>query len=121
MDLIVTPADPEPGAKVKILRSYLPHPTIRFMDRSEWAEYEGEYAFYDSINNELVLTPNLTEDVAAQYLIHEITHWAEYMALSKEERDWEAEIYKRLLRDHNPTWMANRHICEHLAYWMETD
>jgi hypothetical protein len=121
MHLKVVPADPEPGVKVIITRSFLPHPTIRFMDAEETKNWGGEYAYYDSMNNELILTPNLTEDVAVQYLIHEITHWAEYMALSEDERAWEAEIYKRILRDHNVTWMANRHICENLAYWMEMD
>lgn len=121
MDLIVTPADPGLGVKVTITRSFLPHPTIRFMTANEWAHYEGWGAFYYSVANELVLTPNTDEENVIGTLIHELTHWAEYMALTKEEREWEEQIYARLERDHNETWMANRHICENLAYWMEMD
>ncbi len=121
MDLIVTPADPEPGVKVHILRSYLPHPRIRFMDRSEWASYGGQAAFYEIRNNDLILTPNTTEDDVVSTIIHELTHWAFCMPLTKEERLWFADLYCEYLYDHNERWMAQNNVFENVAYWMEMD
>ena len=98
----------------------LPHPAVRTMNKHEWATWNHvDYAYYDSLSNELVLTPKLCEQNAVEAIVHEMTHWAEYMALTPEERGWEADIYSKLCWERSPEWMQSHHVCERLAYWME--
>lgn len=111
---------PETGLKVTIERGdMLPHPTFRTMNRSEWAKWTGQYAYYDSIENEVVLTPTCTEGEAVRAVLHELTHWAQYMALTRQERDWEADIYSKITSERSESWMQCNHICERMAYWLE--
>jgi hypothetical protein len=94
---------------------------IRFASPKECHDGSNEWiALYFSRKNTLALTPHCTEGEIVPALIHELTHWAQTLGLTKREIKVESKVYAANLKKLGMDWME-RSIIERHAAWVENE
>ena len=98
------------------------HPKICFADSEDSQNGETRYmALYKSSSNELLLTCWCEESDIVPALVHELTHWAQTLGMSRHEISIENMVYEANMEKFGPdVWLAYS-IIEKMADWVETE
>jgi hypothetical protein len=72
-----------------------PYPRITTRAPSKYPDFNG----YNVRHNYIILGDVPTEDLVINSLIHETTHWAQFMFLDREEREKVVCLYDKMLED----------------------
>jgi hypothetical protein len=86
---------------------------------------------YNVPYNRIILDDTPTEEIAINSLIHETTHWAQFMFLDKEETKEVTRVYDKMLEDFyiqilhiSKMFFTEKHILERIFMqhrtWKET-
>ena len=99
-----------------------PHPEVAFAPEDERYDDDNEYvALYRSDDNRLMLTPLCTEENIIASLVHELTHWAQTLGMTKREIKIESALYAANLRMFGYDLWSECSIIERMAEWVEDE